>query len=267
MEMEELETVKHSSGFKPTSNTKDLGRVETEFALLARGGSKVTRVFGAELCPHPNQGSDAELSGQLNHQIELFFKLQNNYTVKLEPASNEGQGDILCILEPVADQQSIWTPLGEAAHGEEELGFRPCFQSEVERGSDLDDIFNNEAILVGFDRVDALVVRLIALAVDSVLKGGLEGFQPVLENIRESNDKRKLEAQSARGFGIGSFLDDLQEIDLLVWQGAGSVRTYTDVTGGVGVEVGLAPPVNPVELRGKRRRPRHGITLGGGGER
>ncbi|URD74592.1 hypothetical protein MUK42_08191 [Musa troglodytarum] len=223
----------------------------------------MTRMLGAKLGPKTNHWPDAELLTGLDHRVELLRLLQNNHRVHIHSPGYDGESNVLFVLVPIADKQSLPARPREAAHSKEELGFRSGLEAEVERQPELHDVLHDIPILVALDWIDALVAGTIAVGPDSKVKGGMQGLETVLQDVREADEQREAEAEPASGLVVGCLLHHLHQVYLLVRDGGGTVGADGDVAGGVDTEVRRAPSVNTVECGGKVGGPGGGVLCGG----
>ena len=112
--------------------------------------------------------------------------------------------------------------------------------------AELDDLLDHVAVLVDLDRVDALVVALVAVLGDGAAERLVQLDDAALEDVGEADQQRQPDAAA------GDLVDQLLEVDVSR-VGARGVRH--DVARLVDGEVALAPGLDPVGLGGVRDGP------------
>ena len=156
--------------------------------------------------------------------------------------------DELGVLEAVADDRRV--VVGER-HDGQQLRLRAGLEAELVRLAEVEHLFDDLALLVDLDRVDAAVAALVLVLGDGGLEGRVNVAEAVLQDVGEADEHRQADAAELQA------IDQLLEVD-----GLGRVlgRVHLHVTGGVDREVAVAPARHLVQLArvvhapGARRR-------------
>jgi len=93
--------------------------------------------------------------------------------------------DVATIFVAIADKQRFW--IFQERKGDQQFGFAASLQAEVPAPSCFHQLFNDMALLVAFDRKHPLVAAAIAVLGDCPLKGGMQAFEPIFEDVIEAN--------------------------------------------------------------------------------
>src|SRR5439155_23954789 len=139
------------------------------------------------------------------------------------------------IFVPVADDQAFRV----LVHGErgDQFRFAAGFQSEVKLQAGIDNLFDDFAQLVDLDRENASIFIAITELRHRGLKGAINRFDAVPEQILKPDYQRKTESTVAR------FVYDLEKVDatavFLEW-------TRLDVPCGINCKVTAAPSLHIV---------------------
>eukprot|EP00262_Sarcandra_glabra_P010792 TRINITY_DN2624_c0_g1_i4.p2 TRINITY_DN2624_c0_g1~~TRINITY_DN2624_c0_g1_i4.p2 ORF type:complete len:172 (-),score=11.90 TRINITY_DN2624_c0_g1_i4:741-1256(-) len=161
--MQELQAIEHLSFFEFPGHVQDLQRRQSELAILAGRRPEMAGMLRPEFRPQADNRSDVEFPADFDHQIELFFLLENNHSIQVELPRNQSERDVFDVFVAIADQETFRIAFAQTAHSEEELRFRSGFEAEPERFTELDDVFNDEPVLVAFHRINSLVMRIVTL--------------------------------------------------------------------------------------------------------
>src|ERR1044072_6790507 len=116
----------------------------------------------SRLRPHSNHRSNSHLAAEINDQVKLFLLLQNNDGIESQLPGSEGEGNVLSILEAVADDEGFAITFAQSAHEHEKVRLGARLEAESERRTESDNVLHHEPVLVAFHRVNPLVVRPIA---------------------------------------------------------------------------------------------------------
>ena len=99
--------------------------------------------------------------------------------------------NVLFVFKPVADNGRV--VVGDRHHGHQ-FRFRSGFETELVRLSVFENLFDNLPLLVHFDGKYAAVFTLVAMLADGGLKRTVNFTQPVLQNLAEAEQDRRLNA-------------------------------------------------------------------------
>ena len=154
-------------------------------------------------------------------------------------AGQDGHLDEFIVLEAVADDGRL-AAIGEG-EDREQFGFGAGFEAETERPAEVEDLFDDVALLVDLDRIDADVVAGVVVFGD----GGFEGFvnfaDAMAQDIGEAQQDRQLNA------AVLQLVDERLQVDGLVGAFVGMDRDMALV---VDAEVPLAPVLDFVDIKG-----------------
>ena len=154
--------------------------------------------------------------------------------------------DVLLVLVPVADDQGFIVLMDR--HDREELGLGARLEAVVERAAVLDDLFDDRAVLVHLDRINAAVLTLVVVLLDRAVERCAQELDPRLQDIAEAQQDRQLDA--ARD----ELVDELFHVDR-ARTFAGAPWRDDQVTRVVDAEVTAAPSRDVVGIVRVRRRP------------
>src|SRR3954463_14326458 len=95
-------------------------------------------------------------------------------------------------------------------HDREELRLAAGFEAVVERAAVFDDFFDDRAVLVDLDRVDAAVLAAVAVLADRARERAAEQLDARAEDVGEPQQDRQLDAATAE------LVDQLLHVDRAV---------------------------------------------------
>src|SRR5882724_3720954 len=205
MEMKQLET-RHEAGlFQHLTGSNEVGCIETEFRVLAAARGPFARAFAMQAHTNADIRLDANFVRNANGLLELFQLFSNNDDRFAKFTPEKSNPNKSRILVAVTDDQA----LGILVHCERCDQFRLAarFETEMKRLSCIDDFLNHFAQLIDLDRKNAPIFVTIAELRNRRLKDTVNRFDPVSQQILESDYERKTEVARAR------FIDNLEQID------------------------------------------------------
>ena len=140
-----------------------------------------------------------------NDLLELFQLFSNNDDRFAKFTSEKGNANKSRIFVAVTDDQA----LGVLVHCERCDQFRLAarFETKMKRLTCIDDFLNHFAQLVDLDRKNAPIFVAITELRNRRLKDTVNRFDPVPQQILESDYERKTEVARAR------FIYDLEQVD------------------------------------------------------
>src|SRR5205814_6601542 len=141
------------------------------------------------------------------------------------------------VFVTIADNQAARLVLQRQAN--EELAFAAYFQSEIVGFACVQNLFHHFAQLIDLDRKNAAIFALITELADGILKGAINRFHTMTENILKPNEERKFEPASFR------LLNDIGQVhrSTRILQGRGD-----DMACFVDVKIPGAPAVDIIEV-------------------
>ena len=99
--------------------------------------------------------------------------------------------DVSAILVAIADQQGIRV-FGER-EGDQKFSLAPRLQSEIPAIAAVHKMLHHMSLLVALDREDALIRTVVGVVGNGALKGSVETFQPIFEDVIETDEQRGAE--------------------------------------------------------------------------
>ena len=112
--------------------------------------------------------------------------------------------DELGVLEAVADDRRV--VVGERRHGQQ-LGLGARLEAEAVLAAELEHLFDDLALLVDLDRVDADVAAGVLVLGDRALEGLVDVLQPMLQDVAKPDERRQADAAPLQ------VVDQLLEVD------------------------------------------------------
>jgi len=145
------------------------------------------------------------LPGHRDDLAQFFEFLDHHDDLAAKFGSQEGHAHERRILVAVANNQAAELVLERQAG--EELGFAADFQAKVKGLAGIENFLNHFAELVDFNGKNAAILALVVEFGDGVAKRQVNRFDPVPQDILESDQERKFQPA-----GLG-FFDDVRKID------------------------------------------------------
>ena len=255
--VQELEAVLHAAALEVVEHLDHLGEREAELGLHARAVTPAARARGRQVHAHADLGTDLILVGVLHDEPQLGEVLDHGDDRAAELGGERDELDVAVFLEAVADDQALGRIAGEAHH-RKQLGLGADLETEAVLLAVLADFLDHAALLVDLDRVDRVVLALVAVLLDRGVEGLVEVLEPAMEQIAEVQQHRRAQATLAQA------LHDLEEIDLT----ARRARRAHEHGAGLGhLEEALAPTTEVVDIGGVVDGPRIDASLHAGHRR
>ena len=236
--MQELEAAQQVVLAQEVDRLDHLARRQAELRPVAARRLPAPRALGRQLDADADARPHAHLLRGLGDQRQLGELLDDDQHRAPQLRRHERGLDVLLVLVAVADDQRFFVV--EHAHDRQQLRLRAGLEPVVVGPPELDDLLDDVAVLVDLDRVDALVLALVAVLGDGAAEGLVQLDDAALEHVREADQQRQADAAPRH------LVDQLLEVDLAVLDAAG-VRL--DVPGVVDGEVVVTPSLDAVDLR------------------
>src|SRR4029453_4591638 len=235
MEMKQLEA-RHKPGlFQHLTGCNEVGCIETEFRVLATARRPFARPFAMQAHTNADVWLDPNFVRSANDLLELLQLFSNNDDRFAKFTSHKGNANKSRIFVAVTNNQA----LGVLVHGErgDQFRFAARFETKMKRLTRIDDFLNHFAQLVDLDRKNAPIFVAITELRNRLLKDPVNRFDPVPEQILESDYERKTEVTRAR------FIHDLEKVDgtAVILQ-----RLRLDVARTIDRKVTIAPSLHVV---------------------
>src|ERR1019366_8759128 len=177
------------------------------------------------------------LLGIADDQFQLTEFLDDGDDVLAHLAGQNGHLDELVMLEAVADDRRL-AAVGQGEH-REQLRLGPRFKTEAVGPAEIEDLFDDMALLIHLDRIDADVLALVAVLVDGILKRLGNFADAMTQNIGEAQQDRQLDA------ALLQLIDELFQVDGLLGAFVGMDR---DMAFFVYAEIAFAPVLDLVDI-------------------
>ncbi len=224
-----------------------LARRQAELRAVAARRLPAPRALGRQLDADADARPHAHLLRRLGDERQLGELLDDDQHRAPQLRRHERGLDVLLVLVAVADDQRFFVV--EHAHDRQQLRLRPGLEPVVVRPAELDDLLDDVAVLVDLDRVDALVLALVAVLGDGAAEGFVQLDDAALEDVGEADQQRQADAAPRH------LVDELLEVDLAVLDAAG---VGLDVPRVVDGEVVVTPRLDAIGLRRIGDRPLRG---------
>ena len=167
------------------------GDGEAELRAVAAGGFPAPGPAAGELHAHADHRPHTHALGMLDDQIELGVLLDHRDDLPPDLLGEHRHLDVFVIFEAVADDRRL--VVGERHHGQQ-FRLRAGFQAEVVRPAEFEDFFDDLALLVDLDRINAAIVALVAVLLDGVLKCAVNFAQAMLQDFAEADEDGQVDA-------------------------------------------------------------------------
>ncbi len=177
----------------------------------------------------PISGRTPTFSAYFRIEVELGVFFDHGDDVAADLAGQHHHLDVLVVLEAVADDRRL--VIGDG-HDRQQLGLGTGLQAEAVFPAVVVDLFDDVALLVDLDGVDAAVAALVVVLGDGGLESVLKFQELVAEDFAEANEDGRIDAaQNQR-------IDQLFQVD-----GAGGVasRMHQHVSLFADREIAFAP--------------------------
>ncbi len=244
VEVQQLEGRAHPRVLHDLRGDQDLRRGEAELGVLAPGLGPLARALGHEAHAQADHRIDAHVLGDAGDGPDLGELLGDEDDLLAELAPEQRGADEVVVLVAVADDERL--VVGVHREAREDLGLAADLDAVVVGPPRIEDLLHHLAELVDLDREDAAVHAAELVLGDGLEEGLVEGAHPVVEQILEADQQRRLQALRHR------VVHHLADVDLLP---ALLQRGDRDVPAFVHVEVPAAPAVDQVQLGGVLGRP------------
>src|SRR5205807_9546382 len=196
MEMQEFETTCQTGLFQHLAGSNETGCVETEFSVFAPARRPFTGAFAIQASTNADVRFDANLVRRANGLLEFFQLFYNDDDRLTKFATEKCDANEGGIFVAVADDQTLRV----FVHGQcgNQFRFAARFESKMKLLACVDDFFNYFAQLIDLDRKNAPIFAAITELCHRGLKGAINRFNPVPQQILKPDYQRKPKASSAR---------------------------------------------------------------------
>ncbi len=238
MAVHELQAIEHLVLAQRIDQLEDLADEQPELGFLAGGVAPAPGAFARQLDAHADARAHLVLVRVPQHQPQLVEVLDHRDDRAAELGREDHGFDVAVVLEAVADDHALRRILGHG-HDREQLGLRAGFQAEAEFLAVAVHLFDDEALLVHFDRVHRDVAVLVIVLGDGLRERLVQTRQAVMQDVREAHHDRRGEIARLQS------LDHFEQVDLAFGRAIGP---HHDVPGQVDAEVRLAPRSDLVQV-------------------
>src|SRR5690606_9645640 len=189
VEVEELGAVEHLAALELVDDVHDLGGGEAELGAITGGVGPLAHAALRELGAHAERRPDAELLRRLEHQAELLDALEHDDDLVVEARRDERRLHVREVLVAVADDESVFVV--HRRERDEEPGLGARLEAVAVVAPELDDVLDDVALLVDLDGEDAPIGAAILVLLDGLPETLVDESDPVLEDVRESDEERQ----------------------------------------------------------------------------
>src|SRR5690606_8590865 len=232
--VQQLQAVQHAFRLQVVDQLDQLRGGQTEHAAIAGGGVPVAAHADRGLDAHADDGLDAHDAAALQDDRDLGGGFHHEHAIEAELDGGQAQVDEFLILVAIADDQAAGLlEVGERDHHFRlAADFEAVFVARTKGG----DLLDHLRLLVHLDRVDALVVALVAEVVDGGTKGCVQAVDLRVEDVFDTQQHGHLEITFQHAF------DDVHELDLRIERARGYVAPGTDT------KIVVAPALEAVQI-------------------
>jgi hypothetical protein len=238
--------------FQELEGFQNLGEGEPKLGAIAGTAAPAPRTTARQLHPHAQRLPDPQFLHVLHEEFQFSRFLDDRNDVLADLPGQHDHLDELIILEAVADDRCLTRSVGEGQNGQE-FRLAAGFQSKAVRFAEVQHFLDDVPLLVHLDGVDAVVIPAIAVLLHRLVEGIGNVSDPMLEDVREAQKKRGLDAASA------DLIDEFLEVDTAFRV---LVRVDGDVSELVDPKVPFAPILDAVGFEGIVQFP-GGVQVGG----
>jgi len=229
--VQELERVRFSPRLQFLDGLDHLGSRQAELREVATGLLPAARTARRQPRAEAERWFDLHALADAMDVLELR-RLLDDEDDGLAHLRREQRGlDVLLVLVAVADDERFVVLMDR--HDGEELGLATGLEAVVERAAELDDLFDDGAVLVDLDRIDAAVLTFVVVLLDRAVERRAEQLDARLQDVGEAQQDRQLDA--ARD----ELVDELFHVDRAL---SLATRRHDQIALIVDVEVAAAPP-------------------------
>jgi hypothetical protein len=170
-----------------------------------------------------------KLFRRIEDEAQLGVFLDDRDDVAADLQAEHRRFDELGVLEAVADDRRV---VVRERHDGEQLRLRPGLEPEPIGLAEVEHLFDDLALLIDLDRVDAAVAALVLVLGDGALKRGVDIAETMLEDVGEADEHGETDAAKLQP------IDELLEVDCLRDV---TCRVHLDVARGIDREVAIRP--------------------------
>src|SRR5216683_5420023 len=205
MEMKEFETMCQSGFFQHLTGGYETGCVETEFSVFAAARRPFARAFAIQASTNTDERFDADLVRNANGLLEFFQLFGHNDDRVAKFSTEKCNANESWIFVAVADDQALRVLLHRERGNQ--FRFAARFEAKVKLLACVDDFFDHFAQLIDLNRKNAAIFVAITELRHCRLKGTINRFDAVPQQVRKSDYERKPKVSRAR------FINNLEEND------------------------------------------------------
>ena len=203
MKVEQLETIFHSAGLELGQRAKNLADGQAEFRAVSARRLPAAAATGGQLHAHAEHGANADLLGEFENQFQFGVFLDHGNDLAADLVGEYRHFDELGIFETVADDRRV--VVGHR-HDGQQLGLAAGFQPEPKGLAEPQDFFDDLALLVDLDGINAAVAAVVFVFGNRAGESVVDFAQAVLQDAREANQDRQIDAAQLQA------IDELLEI-------------------------------------------------------
>ena len=202
---------------------------QSEFRSISAARLPTPAAACRQFHPHPDHGPHAERLRVRQNQIQLAYFFDHGNDGAAQPLGEQCHADEVVVLESVAYDRRFG--FGHGDHGEQ-FRLAASFDTVSETSSVSEDLLDDLALLVHFDRKYASVALPIVVIFNRSGETLVQVLQPVLEDPVETDQHGKVQAS------LDQSIDERFQVDALLLI---AFRRHHQVSGIGNVEISVAP--------------------------
>src|SRR5208337_3910183 len=237
VKVQEFEAIQHVFAAKPLDSLHDFNGREPELRAVPGGLDPLPGPLRGEPRAHSNARANAELTARLDQEVDLAKAVDHDDRVAAEALGQERRLDVRAVLVPVANDERAGRL--EQSEGDEQLGLASGLEPDPMRSAFLDDLFDDLALLVHFDRIHTSVAAAVPVLVDRALECAARAFHAARQDVGEANEERRAQAAA---------LEVAYQLEQIDPAAPVSARADLDASRIVDREKTRAPALHEVEL-------------------
>jgi hypothetical protein len=218
VEVEECEAVLHAGGAELFEGAEGFGDGEAELGAVAAGGFPAAGAAAGEFDAHADARADAHARGVFQDEVEFGVLFDDGRDVAADLGGEHHHLDVFVVLEAVADDGGV--VVGDGGMTASSSGFEPASRPKPMLAPDLVDLFDDVALLVDLDGVDADVAALVVVLLDGGIEDGAEFAHLHAEDFEEADEDGGIDAAQHEG------IDEFFQVDGALGIAVGWTRTW-----------------------------------------
>ena len=244
--VQELEAILHAARTQVFEHVDHFSEREAELRLHARRVTPAPSARRREIHAHADLRTDLILLGVLHDEAKFCEVLDDRNDRATELRRKRDELDVAVFLEAVANDEALGR-IAREAHDREQFRLRADLKTEPVLRTAFADVVHHATLLVHLDRVDGVVLTLVAVLLDRHIKRVVEIAQTTMQEIGEVQEDGR--SQTA----LAKTLHDVEKVDLAAGRARWAHKYLTRLRD---FEEALAPTTQVVKISRIIDRPR-----------